>query len=67
MTYPIAIVIAAALIATSIFTGSVRSQTSTIPAARAVVVTTCGTPGWTYTAGREQPLTMNTSGQLCTI
>lgn len=31
----------------------------------AIVVTTCGTPPLTYTAGQPYPVTQNTSGQVC--
>ncbi len=42
------------------------SVTQTTPLTLGVVVTTCGTPPWTYVAGTQQPITIGAStGAIC--
>jgi hypothetical protein len=71
MKMPHAIVIAAALIAAAIIASSAWTQPYSTPLTTGIVVTTCGTPGpavgtqWTYTAGTQAPLTLDTTGVLC--
>lgn len=60
----LALFLAGMITAVSLLTAA-WAQTTTIAPSRAVVVSTCGTPPWTFAAGTEQPLTMDTTGVLC--
>ncbi len=51
----------ASLLAASVVVSRAHAQAPST----ASVVTTCGTPNLTYSAGSTAPLTMNTSGVLC--
>jgi 1,4-dihydroxy-2-naphthoate octaprenyltransferase len=66
MKMPHAVVIAAALISVAILAREAWTQQNSTPFTVGVVVTTCGTPPWTYTVGSTQPITIeSTTGLLC--
>lgn len=72
MTTGRGIAIAGAMIAAAILARAGWTQATTIPLTLGYVVTSCGTPpsppastGWAYTNGSVAPLTIATSGKLC--
>lgn len=54
--------LAAALFSSGAFISGVCAQTAP---GIATVVSACGTPPTTYSAGQQKPITQNTSGQAC--
>lgn len=68
------IAIAGAFIAAAMLARGLWAQATTTPFATAYVVATCGTAPsvpsvgvWSYSAGGQAPVTMNTNGELCTV